>query len=88
MSARHWFNDEGGAAFPVNVPDGTDPQEYGMSLRDHIAIQVLPALLTTTASWRDLGLFPASGLNDQEQYARFCYQYADAMLAARKGGAS
>ena len=87
MSARTWL-DQGGAAFPVNVPDGTDPQEYGMSLRDHIAIQVLPALLTTTASWRDLGLTPYDGLKDQQQYAMFAYEYADAMLEARKRRAS
>lgn len=80
--------DDGGPAFPASEKNGCNYGMPGMSLRDHIAIQVLPALLTTTASWRDLGLTPYAGLKDQQQYAMFAYEYADAMLDARKGGAS
>jgi len=85
---------DGGTAFPSKrrvMRAGYSTNEFepvdGMSLRDYFAAKALPALLTSTASWRDLGLVPSDGLDEKAQYARFAYQFADAMLAARKGGA-
>ena len=66
--------DNGGSAFPVKWLNGSIDE--GMSLRDYFAGQVLAG---------NLGNPWASNSDD---IAVRCYQIADAMLAARKGGAS
>lgn len=73
--------DNGGSAFPSEQgfdTDGMWNQSYdpGMSLRDYFAGQALAG---------NLGNPWASNSDD---IAVRCYQIADAMLAARKGGAA
>lgn len=71
--------DDGGSAFPLCVPDyhGDRPHlESGMTLRDWFAGQALAGLL---ADGKNSGRFA--------DIASDAYDFADAMLAARKGGA-
>jgi hypothetical protein len=77
MTAR----DDGGPAFPV--PDAYD-RIYGMSLRDWFAGQAMAGILG--GGFADT--IPHYDLNGGRAAAAFAYQYADAMLAARKGGAA
>ena len=77
----------GGPAFPTDNEHQNGPSTWhyeGMSLRDHFAGLALNALIATPHAWSELGLRPVSGQNDVAQNARFAYQYADAMLAARE----
>lgn len=74
MSIHPW-DVEGGPAFPVAVKD--DVEFKGMSLRDWFAGQALMGFMAC----RD-------GPSDRSVTARFCFEYADAMLAARKTEAS
>lgn len=67
--------DDGGPAYPLCVPADFQFANEGMTLRDRFAIAALPALIK-----RD-GL-RAPG------YAKWAYEMADAMLAARKGGSN
>lgn len=55
-------------------------------LRDQFAMAALPAILD--GSWPDLHLSPVSHLSPVENSAKFAYQVAEAMLAAREGEAS
>ena len=69
----------GGAAFPM--PSG--PQNYaegGMTLRDWFAGQALSAIGTWWPGPADL-----SSADIQKTRAKYCYEQADAMLAAREG---
>jgi hypothetical protein len=71
--------DDGGPAFPINSPSGTPeylPTRDGMSLRDWFAGQALQGLCAApgTINW------------DQRRHAKAAYEYADAMIAARKAG--
>lgn len=67
---------DGGPAFPV-ADENQGWGSPGMSLRDWFAGQALAGLLADPATSPDHSLV-----------ARVCYNYADAMLAARaKGGA-
>lgn len=67
---------DGGAAFPtqpvgVDMCDGAE----GMSLRDYFAAQALT------------GAFRGGDADiDDDLFARRCYEIADAMLVARRGG--
>lgn len=63
--------EEGGPAFLC--PDHTD----GMSFRDWIAGQALPAVITQCASDPKLGLAP------EQYFAKLSYVIADAMIAER-----
>jgi hypothetical protein len=81
MTAR----DDGGPAFPsglVSIGDG-DHQAFsnGMTLRDWFAGQALAGL---AANCTDAGL--STWLPDS--IAARAYQYADAVIAERKGGAA
>ena len=73
-------NIDGGAAFPCvrNGKETTIPTN-GMSLRDWFAGQALIGIMSnyTTAKF---------GATDAD-VARAAYDYADAMLASRRGGA-
>lgn len=75
---------DGGAAFPIPNDDrpGAYPAEPGMSLRDWFAGQALAGFMAncdTAGSNGWLGILDVS--------ARNAYVVADAMIAARKGGA-
>ncbi len=66
---------DGGAAFPLIPPAGTDGVGYpypesGMSLRDWFAGQYLSS-------------FTKTGPGGAEEVARQCYKMADAMLAEK-----
>ena len=61
----------GGPAFPVNIPEHFGGDK-GMTLRDYFAAKAM-----------HLYLF-ADGRADAEQTAKLAYQYADAMLKARE----
>jgi len=65
--------DNSGPAFPITA--GNQVYNQGMSLRDWFAGQALVGA-TQIAD------------NDHDAMAREAYRYADAMLAARKGGAA
>ncbi len=81
--------DDGGMAFPhVVEPVIGNPGVYrpvtsgGMSLRDHFAGQALAG---------QLAFSPPDSFdkyNLPEEVAAACYRFADAMIAARKGGAA
>ena len=73
--------DDGGPAFPGKAPTVAMDQsghlrrvEDGMSLRDWFAGQALQGLCAApgTISW------------DQRRHAKAAYEYADAMIVARK----
>ena len=83
MSAK----DDGGPAFPnmgeifIDGPQGRQPQSAwgmdgnkGMSLRDWFAGMALSGIMNLKANQRSLA----------EHDATYCYEIADAMLAARK----
>lgn len=76
MSERH-----GGSAFPVLPPDTHNyrewPAEPGMSLRDYFAAAALQGILASYAG-------PDCGLPNDDTAAVRAYDYADAMLKARK----
>lgn len=77
--------DDGGPAFPVTCSNDGIPlaisypseQVSGMTLRDWFAGQALAGYL---ASWND------GAYSNSHHAAKAAYAYADAMVAARKGG--
>jgi hypothetical protein len=77
MTAR----DDGGPAFPQN---SLSSQNRGMTLRDWFAGQALAGILG--GGFADT--IPHDDLNGGRDAAAFAYQYADAMIAERKGGAA
>jgi hypothetical protein len=80
MSAR----DDGGPAFPIQGSYDTDYEHNGMTLRDWFAGQALAGILG--GGFADT--IPHDDLNGGRDAAAFAYQYADAMIAERKGGAA
>lgn len=81
--------EDGGAAFPV-TPIFSESHGWlrpceimhgaeGMTLRDYFAAAALQGLLAHV-----IGVTNAKNEHD---YAKRCYQYADAMIEARKGDA-
>jgi hypothetical protein len=64
-------------AFPTFMGMG-DMQAQGMTLRDYFAAKALQGLLADQAPYDEI-TFDIS-----EVYARISYEYADAMLKARK----
>ena len=72
--------DDGGGAFPVGYhPEGNSADQPGMSLRDWFAGQALQGMMANPI------LLSADGEFRETNFA-MCYQCADAMIAARKGG--
>lgn len=69
--------DDGGPAFPVSQ----NAHEEGMSLRDWFAGQALKGLL---AKHGDAGWCERGEVKSTLGAAQTCYDYADAMLEARK----
>lgn len=79
--------DDGGPAFPriERHADGAQTVYFGLSARDWFAGQAIGAIIRQCAS--DLQFRDGSETSEQ-YFARKAYEVADAMLAARKGGAS
>lgn len=73
-------SDDGGPAFPGMVYNGQSgyTPRGGISLRDYFAAAALTGMLANPV--HKLQFLP-------EDDARYCLSIADAMLAARKGGA-
>lgn len=87
------FPNDGGSAFPLNTSNvdnaGSFAPEPGMTLRDWFAGQALASLGDWTPN-HDSGT-PPDWTNASEMRrlrAEWSYKQADAMLAARKGGAA
>jgi hypothetical protein len=77
----------GGPAFPYrgDGDEGGFEQFNGMSLRDYFAGQCLASMEVDSD-----GAYPSDGGRkaiDAKLAATACYRYADAMIAARNGGA-
>ncbi len=75
--------DNGGPAFPrapFDVTDYCGDGSPGMSLRDWLAGQALAGILA--GGFADT--IPHDDINGGKDAAGFAYQYADAMLEARK----
>ena len=81
--AKH---DDGGSAFPL--PDlssyGMGPRENmsGMSLRDYFAAAALQGLLAAPLEGASFGSMTSEQV--RQLFAKGAYEYADAMLEARK----
>lgn len=58
----------------------------GMTLRDHFAGEALAS--GQASNWRDNDFKPRNGLSIIENTAIAAYEFADAMLKAREGGAA
>ncbi len=69
--------DDGGPAFPVNGPNGDHP---GMSLRDWFAGMAMQGMYAATKRTTEGHM----SWPNESACARWSYQQADAMLAARK----
>lgn len=80
--------EDGGPAFPSRKDEplpgggGYRNDRPGMSLRDWFAGQALTGILAGGFA----GTIPHDDANGGHDAAFFAYQYADAMLSARKGG--
>jgi hypothetical protein len=75
--------DDGGPAFPVAFDVNPDGNQSGMRLRDWFAGMALQGQLSCGETCAALSKANVTGL----EVARSCYDWADAMLAARKEGA-
>lgn len=83
--------DNGGPAFPATVQGWNDrlsQAQEGMSLRDWLAGQALPAVIAATAAGQHHPIPMYTGKGDNPKLeaaiARDAYAMADAMLEARK----
>jgi hypothetical protein len=65
------MKDTGGPAFPAQHFDLAE-NEHGMTLRDYFAAKAMQGLLACP-----------KGEGENEKYAQWSYEYADAMLAER-----
>ncbi len=78
------MNDQnGGTAFPIVHPDGCGVQYFGMSLRDYFAAK---AIVKIAPSFGEIGELATAGHGVEEILtlaAKYSYEIADAMLAAR-----
>lgn len=72
---------DGGPAFPHMKAEGHNDYAAGLSLRDWFAGQALVAM-SIAAPYSDT----ARSADYQQAVSAAAYAYADAMLAARKGG--
>ena len=75
MSAQ----DDGGPAFPR---DHASDGHNGMTLRDYFAVKAMSSIMG--GSWIDFQIRLRTGENIAQCTARYAYEYADAMLEARK----
>jgi len=81
--------DDGGQAFPTSdcsLPDESDihPGQDGMSLRDHFAAAALQGMLASESKGEGMTK-PCVVAGDYcQRNADYAYEWADAMLAARK----
>ena len=86
---------DGGTAFPgLNAEftgidsDGQERFEIqpsgGLSARDYFAAKALQGIISAPAVWSDCGYTPVNGLSIIDNNALLAYQYADAMIQARK----
>ena len=86
--------EDGGPAFPlpgwhdIPWPTGT-PAEFGMgaTLRDYFAAKAMQGALCGAAHHYEGGRYVNLANIDPAGVASYAYSLADAMLAARKGGA-
>lgn len=60
------------------------PPTFELSLRDRFAGQAMQGLVSGSSPLNDFDFHLKSGLSIIENYAHFSYQFADAMLKARK----
>ena len=61
---------------------------HGMTLRDWFAGQAMIAIIAATSAGQHRVLFGDNGDSIETAMAKDAYQVADAMIAARKGGAA
>lgn len=92
---------DGGSAFPVREAEWFNPdnnethaieQHWGLSIRDYFAGQALIGYTIdvddeATGSVNPNYKAPGKTRTYAQEVARRCYAFADAMLAARNGGA-
>lgn len=80
--------EDGGLAFPFEggSNNGLSP-EGGMSLRDYFAGQALPAIIAASSAGHHSPQKKAGEHSVIPAMCRDAYAIADAMIAARKGGA-
>jgi len=64
-------------AFPINSDNYAHPDNAGMTLRDYFAAKAMQG-----------GLCEGSDVYRPSEFAKWCYEMADAMLKARNGGAA
>lgn len=83
--------DDGGPAFAGGLfepqhggSNDREPWNPGMSLRDWLAGQALPA--ACTLAFGNIGQASTMGFLPEEWAAKIAYSVSDAMIAARKGG--
>lgn len=82
---------DGGPAFPQSdvsnyergSATGYPFPDSGMSLRDWVAGQALPAIITAVCSGQHQSKYLSDGCNLQTALARDALDFADAMIAAR-----
>lgn len=84
--------DDGGPAFPEPVSIGPAGDVYpaisGMSKRDWLAGQALPAVIAATSAGQHQPLMREGDTHIRFAIARDAYTVADAMLAERERGAT
>lgn len=71
--------DNGGPAFPIITPDMPVEGSGGITIRDYFAAKAMQGVLGWDGGWTKIGSETWS-----EALARQAYEYADAMLQARK----
>jgi hypothetical protein len=72
---------DGGPAFPIAVPDNFHAAYDGMSLRDYLAGQVVPAVMSAVCAGTHTSKRSDEG--SPQFIARTSYEIADAMLIER-----
>lgn len=77
------WHEQGGSAFPIHgVEIGSNPVEYGMSLRDYFAAHALAAIIAKSP-YKSGTLADMRASGDIEARTTGAYEYADSMLAER-----
>ena len=73
-------HDDGGPAFPVAADVNPDGNQSGIRLRDYFAAAALQGQLSCAETMQAV----SKGAFTAREFAGSCYEWADAMLAARK----